>query len=190
MCGRYTTNTEEELIEVRSIINEIAIRIANEDKKYLDTEVNPGSKAPIITKEKDIRVLKWGFVKWDNKGLIFNARSENASTSKYFSPLLEKNRCVIPASNYFEWQKKDKEKIKYRFNNSGEKIMYFAGIIRIENDNSESYTILTCNASEDIEFIHDRMPLILKPNEIEGWLNGSLKISDLEKNVKIYYEKC
>lgn len=190
MCGRYTTNTEEELIEIRDILNDIAIRITNDERELLNKEVTPGSKAPIITKEKELKILKWGFVKWDNKGVIFNARSETVEESNYFNKYLKNGRCVVPASNYFEWERKEKAKIKYEICESDKDIIYFAGIIKKEVDGSESYTILTKKANEDIEFIHERMPLLLKPEEIEKWLDGELSPLDVACNTSLSFKKC
>lgn len=190
MCGRYTTNTEEELIEIREILNDISIRITEEEKSCLDKEVTPGQKAPVITKEKEIRVVKWGFVKWDNKGLIFNARSESVDSSNYFKRYLASGRCVIPGSNYFEWEHVDKEKIKYVISEDNKDILYFAGIIKDEDDGTKSYCIITKEAQNDIKFIHSRMPYILEPNEIEDWLDGKLMPNDLKDDVSLTYNKC
>lgn len=191
MCGRYTTNTEDELIEIRDILNDIAIKITNEEGIYLNKEVTPGSLAPVITKEKELKILKWGFIKWDNKGLIFNARSESIMSSKYFSPYIKNNRCVIPASNYFEWEHVDKVKKKYEIHDVNKNVIFFAGIIKIEDDSTESYTILTKEANENIEFIHNRMPVILEASEVDDWLNGLLQPNEIKSNlIDLDYKLC
>lgn len=183
MCGRYKTNTEQEIIEIRDILKEISIKLTSEDIKYLDKETTPGSKAPVITNKHELKIIDWGFTKWDNKGLIFNAKSETVKTSNYFKQDFEYGKCIIPASSYFEWQKLDeKTKQKYEFKLKENKILFIAGFTKIESDGKETYTIITKSAQKNISFIHDRMPLLLTKEEAINWLNNTSIEDILLKN--------
>lgn len=79
-------------------------------------------------------------------------------------------RCLIPASNYFEWEKRGRDKIKYAIRPAGSTIFYMAGIYRIEGG-KPAFTILTREPAESIAFIHNRMPVILPTCAQNQWLN-------------------
>jgi len=175
MCGRYAINTEEEIIEIREILNEISVRLS-EDKsgKYdkFGSDAYPGISAPLITPDKKITYGNWGFEKWDGKGFIFNARSEGLITSKYFSKYIDSGRCVIPAKSYYEWQKVDKKsKVKYSIFNPDTKPLFMAGLMKKDVNENISYVIITREAAENISFIHDRMPLLLNEIQAASWIS-------------------
>ncbi|HAN20359.1 MAG: hypothetical protein A2Y15_06815 [Clostridiales bacterium GWF2_36_10] len=188
MCGRYTSNTEDEVIQIRSILAGLTMRLAGEileESSILNVdsltgkEIFPSNSAPIITNKGKLTLSKFGFEKWDGSGLIINARSETAGDSRYFSPYNLKSRCIIPASNYFEWKKTPgsySEKYKIAFGNKSG--IFMAGFLD-PKVNIESFVILTKPASENISFIHDRMPVLLSQTQLIPWLNGSLDISRL-----------
>ena len=97
-----------------------------------------------------------------------------------FKDGLKNRRCLIPASSYFEWEKRDKGKIKYDIRPDGNGTLYMAGLYRIEG-NKAVFTILTREPAESIAFIHDRMPVIL-PNDMRNdWLNLKYDAADAMK---------
>jgi putative SOS response-associated peptidase YedK len=105
--------------------------------------------------------------------------------------LPQSGRCLIPASGYFEWETRDKQKIKYKLRPAREGLFTFAGLYRSEAGQSTPvFVILTAPAAGGISFIHDRMPLILTPEQRESWLKdptGAAKL--LEEGVQeIVYE--
>ena len=193
MCGRYAINTEEEIIEIREILKEISVRLAEDkfkDYKNFGYDAYPGISAPIITPENKITQGKWGFEKWDGKGVVFNARSEGLITSRFFSRHLSKGRCIIPAKSYYEWLKSDNNiKLKYSIFDSGMKPLYMAGLMKNDFDNNISYVVITKEANDNIKFIHNRMPLLLTESEAISWISPEF-ISKLllSSNVHVDYE--
>jgi putative SOS response-associated peptidase YedK len=180
MCGRYSALTEDEIIEIREVIREVSLRIAKDDfENYIAprTEVYPTHDAPVITGGADSAVsfenLRWGFKKWDGKGVIINARSETLETKGMFKHLLVAGRCVVPAAEYYEWEKQEKRKIKHFVKDKEGNLLFMAGLYRNTPEGRE-FVIITKNADETIAKIHDRMPVILKVNQIEDWLTGKL----------------
>lgn len=113
--------------------------------------------------------MKWGYSLPDGK-LIINARSETAAEKPLFRDGMFNRRCLVPATNYFEWEKRGKEKVKYAIRPSGNSMLYMAGIYRIENGRPV-FSILTREPAEQIAFIHDRMPVILPDAEKDHWLD-------------------
>ena len=183
MCGRYTTCTEEEILEIKNIIKDISIKLSEEDKKYLGKEVSPTIMAPVIDNKKELKLIKWGFEKWDQKGVIFNARSDKLETSQFYLYNYKNGRCLIPLTNYYEWEKVGLKKEKYEI--KPDKVLFMAGLIKKEKDGSDSYTIITKDANDDIKFIHPRMPIFVSNEKAENWLNGNLSIKELEKDFQV-----
>lgn len=98
MCGRYYFDIDEkELIEIVEKVEE------NLYGDFKTGEIFPTNIAPIIT-DKGIALAKWGFPKWDGKGVVINARAEGLTDKMMFQNLITSNRCIIPASGFFEWK--------------------------------------------------------------------------------------
>jgi len=119
--------------------------------------------------------MKWGFPRWDGKGVIINAKAETAAEKRTFSSSLKERRCVIPATGFYEWHKKEKAKStdKYLFQMNDSPMLYMAGLynqFQVGESITECFVIFTRMANSSIQDIHDRMPVILRRNELENWL--------------------
>lgn len=134
--------------------------------------ITPGAMAAVLARNRQMQTdafcMKWGYSLPDGK-LVFNARSESASEKKMFSEGMRSHRCLIPAAGYYEWEKTREGKKKYLIRPEGDRIFFMAGIYRMEDDNAV-FSILTRESSEDIAFIHDRMPVIFPEHEAGKWL--------------------
>ena len=67
----------------------------------------------------------------------------------------------------------------------GSAVTWFAGLYRIEDISGIQvpvFTILTREPSEEIRFIHDRMPVILPGEVVEKWINPDSKPDEIIKN--------
>ena len=81
-------------------------------------------------------------------------------------------RCLIPASRYFEWERRDREKVKYAIGPARQSGFYLAGLYRYEPDERyPRFVILTRAASAPVAFIHPRMPVIFDLKSAQAWLN-------------------
>ena len=117
--------------------------------------------------------MKWGFSRFDGKGIIINARMESASEKAMFKYPYQSQRCLIPAGYYFEWKKDGSKKQKYAIKQR--KPIYMAGLYQMEKTSDiPLFVILTRPALSEIEFIHDRMPVILPEDVREKWLSGKI----------------
>jgi len=176
MCGRYIANSEDEIMEIREILKQISLRLA--DVPSALSEIFPthevmfihAAGVGIISQAKG----KFGLEKWDKKGVIINARSETYESN--FFRQFAKNRCIIPAHGYYEWQKtEDKTKIKYAISCNEKHGIFMAGIY---NKNNE-FAIITKPAEPEIAFIHHRMPLIVAAENVSDWLGGRMQVREL-----------
>ncbi len=106
MC-RYLSFTESEIIAAQTLL-----QLPNRGAFVPDKgEIYPSQTAPIlINSGYDVACTdgRWGFARWDGKGVLINARSETAHSSRVFSPYYTTERCLVPAHGYFEWRKTGK----------------------------------------------------------------------------------
>lgn len=166
MCGRYYIEVEDS--ELRSIIAEV------ERKTAVKTgEVYPTNVAPVRAPDGGLTAMRWGFPRFDGKGEVINARSETAAVKTMFRRAMMEGRCLIPASWYFEWEKRGSQKVKYALMPPGNNAVWMAGLSRTDvKTGAQSFVILTRQAWDGIAFIHDRMPVLLPKDWHDEWLNG------------------
>ena len=171
MCGRYYIADDDSSLELQSIIAEIQRR--NPAVLMKTGEIRPTNIAPVIANNSSLApmsfAMKWGYTLPGGQ-LLFNSRSETASTKPIFRDGMAQRRCLVPASNYFEWEKRGTQKVKYAIRPSGSPALFMAGIYRIESG-KPVFSILTRSPADSIAFIHDRMPVILPSEAKSDWLN-------------------
>ncbi|MEO0482841.1 MAG: SOS response-associated peptidase [Planctomycetota bacterium] len=119
---------------------------------------------------------------------MFNARSEGVETKPAFRGPFRKSRCVLPISGFYEWQApaegSDRRKQPYYIRRADGEPILLAGLWdRWEPDPTqqaeglrpiESCTVLTTGANTQLADLHDRMPCMLEPEQLERWLDPTL----------------
>lgn len=169
MCGRYTLFNEQEQRELYNIIKEVDEKLKTSGQKLKTGEIYPTNLAPVLIRE-DERVTPdaavWGFPRYQQSGVVINARAETAPEKRMFSKSLSETRCVVPAAGFYEW---DKAKNKYLFRFAQEEPVYMAGVLNRYPD-GQRFVILTTAANASMQAIHDRMPVMLKQQEVEPYL--------------------
>jgi putative SOS response-associated peptidase YedK len=134
-----------------------------------------------------LEFYRWGLIpSWakDSKAgsRMINARAETLAEKPAFRTAFKRRRCLIPADGFYEWRlpaknadapgRKTKTPIYLRLK-SGEPFA-FAGLWETwQPEGGEpvlSCTIITTTPNSLVEKIHDRMPVILKPEAYEQWL--------------------
>lgn len=182
MCGRYFMGDDDKAEELQQIID-ILNRKPSSNTSALKTsgEVFPSDTVPVIANSKALKptpfAMEWGYTTPDGNRLI-NARSETASEKPTFKDGMAQRRCIIPASYYFEWEKTGRAKIKHAIGSTAENMIYMAGIYRLEQG-TPTFSILTRPPAPSIEFIHNRMPVILPKSMLRDWLNTKYKAEDI-----------
>ncbi len=173
MCGRYYIDPEDNIEELLSI----PVAASNMEAKR-QGEIRPADTALVLANNRNMQQrlfpMKWGFPRPDGKLLMINARSETAQEKTAFAESTKNRRCIIPASGYYEWGKKEKEtgkKQKYAFSQLGSRLIYMAGLYMVDEETHiPYYTILTRDAAPEIATIHGRMPVILPHGDAQRWL--------------------
>lgn len=157
-------------------------------------EINPGDKALVIARDRKLEerafAMNWGY-HLSNGKLVFNTRSETAKEKPMFADGISTRRCLIPADFYYEWEKRDKEKQKYRLFPEGMEGFYLAGIYRLEG-REPVFSILTRSPKEEIAFIHDRMPVIIPEEVSSDWMNPKYDAEEIIKSLHLpmNFEAC
>ena len=196
MCGRYYMD-DDTIREIERWLERLDCEISEELLAQVPRgEVCPSCSALAITGRKKRllpELMDWGFPKYEGKGLIINARAESVKEKRIFQDGIRHRRCVLPARHYYEW---DAGKEKVTFSGTRDTVLYMAGFYR-KYQNRDCFVILTTNANASVQAVHDRMPLILRPDEVEKWifedelLDYFLKMTpELLNHSKAYEQIC
>ncbi|MGN1020350.1 MAG: SOS response-associated peptidase [Aristaeellaceae bacterium] len=176
MCGRYYIAEDDLSDELSRIIDELNRKKTPEGLKT-SGEIFPSDIVPVLanSRKQDVQpfAMRWGYA-FPNGRPIINARSETAAQKPMFKDGMRQRRCVIPASHYFEWEKRGAARTKYAIRPAHADTLYLAGIYHLENHDGvivPAFTILTRDATPGIAFIHPRMPVLLPPDATADWLN-------------------
>ena len=185
MCGRFVlTATPEELQALFGYLD-------GEDfpPRYNIAPTQPIAVVRMLHGARRFALVRWGLVPgWVKDprefGLMINARSESAATNGAFKGALQYRRCLVPASGFYEWQKREgKRKQPYLLRPRNGGIVAFAGLWEtwMGADGSEIDTacILTTAANDTVAPIHNRMPVIVAPGDFERWLESQDGVADL-----------
>lgn len=163
MCGRYFID-DEMWREIRKICKQI------DDAKLKVTvgDVRPTDMAMVLTGMKNVHLeaMRWGFTSKYQDWLLINARAESILSKPAFRNSVRNCRCVIPTAGFYEWNK-EKEKISFTMPQSD--ILYMAGVWQPTEKESQ-FTIITTVPNSSVSSVHDRMPLVLTPEEIQPWI--------------------
>jgi putative SOS response-associated peptidase YedK len=186
MCGRYVFVPGQDWADQISHYKTTSPDVEGLPANY---NVAPMQIMPVITKD-GIEMMKWGLVpSWAKEFkpafTSINARAETAAEKPlYRTPFLQ-HRCLVPASGFYEWQQRPTFKQPYLFKLTNRDMFNFAGLFDIWIDKDEnphySFTILTTMANKTMSPVHDRMPVILKPEEEAIWLNDE----ELPENLQL-----
>ncbi len=130
-------------------------------------DIRPSDPAPVLVPSSSGPVPDlqfWGFPSGGR--LVINARSESALEKPLFRDCVQRSRCVIPASGFYEW---DRDRRKHCFTMPGEHILFLAGLFCMQ-EGRPRFTVLTAPANPSVEKVHSRMPLVLTRGQVEPWI--------------------
>ncbi|MDD5363142.1 MAG: SOS response-associated peptidase [Ignavibacteria bacterium] len=192
MCSRFE-NKETGLSIFTKIEKGSEYKVINNAPENLkQISIAPNDDILIIkNSEGNLEMNKktWG-IKFDEKSpLIFNSRIETIISKNYWNNLFDKNRCLIPATAFYEWKQTGNIKIPHRIALQDYGLFFIAGLY-IKVNNVFCATIITTEPNTTIAKIHNRMPVIMMQEEgIEFLLSGKeealSKCKPLDDRVKI-----
>ena len=159
-----------------------------------DWNIKPTNDVYII-KNQAIEIASWGMIAhWSksddeaakSQSSAINARSESVHEKPTFKSAFRSNRCLLPATGYYEWASelgKYKTKQPIYVSRDDEKLLAFSGIFQSWTSPSgkviQSVAIITRQAVGQLAQVHSRMPVFLPRERWQDWMNP--KINDVDK---------
>ncbi|PYE49280.1 SOS response-associated peptidase [Paenibacillus barcinonensis] len=178
MCGRFTITDS-----LNEIMERYMASIADGFEYRPNYNAAPMQYIPTIIAGKDgnnkLGALRWGLVpSWakDDKigSKMINARAETLTEKPAFKRLISSKRCIIPTNGFYEWKKEGSNKRPMRILMKDDSIFSLAGLYDTWTDQDgnklSTCTIITTEPNELMEDIHNRMPVILHPDDEAEWL--------------------
>ncbi|CAA6659839.1 unnamed protein product [Spirodela intermedia] len=164
MCGRGRCTLRPEEVARACCVGNLTPYRPSYNVSPGQGEEGGGESSPVLV------CMKWGLVPSFTKKTdkpdhyrMFNARSESIREKASFRRLIPKNRCLVAMEGFYEWKKDGSKKQPYYiyFKDGRPLVVY-------------TFTILTTCSSSALQWLHDRMPVILgDKTSIDIWLNGS-----------------
>ena len=189
MCGRYALSAA-----ISDIAQEFSTNSAPELSLPADWNIKPTNDVYII-KNQAIEIASWGMIahwsKSDDEAVksqssAINARSESVHEKPTFKSAFRSNRCLLPATGYYEWASelgKYKTKQPIYISRDDKELLAFTGIFQSWTSPSgrviQSVSIITRQAVGQLALVHSRMPVFLPRDRWADWMNP--KINDVAK---------
>ncbi len=197
MCGRFVFTPRKDFYDLFDVEEEYrGLQLRD------NYNVAPGQEQPIITRNSpnQAKVMRWGLIpSWAKDKRIgykmINARAEGIESKPSFRHAFKKQRCLVPASGFYEWRKHGGDKKPFFIHPTDQDMFAFAGLWEYWQDKSSgeeivSFTIITTEPNTLMKSIHDRMPVILHRDDYEQWLDNERYDEDaLLKLLKSYPDK-
>lgn len=197
MCGRFAIlKADEEYIQYMRDVMKAA-------RPRMKERFN-------VCPSQDVHILrfwdgkpKWDEVRWllyeawwakmeNPRGPQMNARSDKVFKIAMYKHSMLKRRCLIPATGWYEWNKKKKSLPPHFIRKKDGSAVMFGGIWSTYHSDEkklhqDNFAIITTEAHKIIQPFHDRMPVIIKPDDYEKWLDPENKnVAWLEKRLEPY----
>ena len=176
MCGRYALHSRPDVIALAFGLSDIPASIVPRFNIAPTTQVlvvrsdASGNRAPAV--------VRWGLVpRWvkDPKFAtkLNNARGETVAQKPSFRDAYRRRRCLVPANGFYEWKRVESRKQPYYIWPAHGDLFAFAGLWERwdgQDESLETCTIVTTGANLPMQAIHDRMPVIVPPQDYARWL--------------------
>ncbi len=124
---------------------------------------------------RELAAMSWGFIpSWSQEGrILINARSETVASSPAFRAAFKSRRCIVPASAFYEWRTLNGKKQPVCFRAINDSLFALAALWEpARDDGAPNFTVLTTRPNELVAKVHDRMPVMLKRDQLDSWLLG------------------
>ena len=193
MCGRFTLSQQAPAIASVFQLNQVPT---------IEPRYNIAPTQPVATvlqtsaRERQFQLLRWGLIPaWAKDATmgsrLINARAETVAEKPSFRSAFRHRRCLVIADGFYEWRRQDGKKQPFYFRMQNQQPFAFAGLWEHWQDPKgeaiDSCTILTTEANELLQQIHERMPVILNPKDYDLWLDPTVqKLEQLQQLLQPY----
>ncbi len=193
MCGRYSQTQDLATLTRRFK----TARVRGEVRPRYN--IAPSQPALVVVQNaaRALDQYRWGLVpSWAKDPKVghkmINARAETVAEKPSFQRPFERHRCLVPADGFYEWRTDPTRaaKIPMRVELTSKEPFAFAGLwdrwTDAEGRELRSFTILTTTANELVAKIYDRMPVILRPEDEDQWLDPGAELAALKRMLVPY----
>jgi putative SOS response-associated peptidase YedK len=190
VCGRFAQKSPSKKVAEKFKVEEVPPLA----ERY---NVAPAQSVLAVREPSGVReatFFKWGLVpRWakdpgiSNK--LINVRSETVAEKPSFREAFARRRVLVPADGFFEWSRRGDRKRPFYFHMRDGEPFAIAGLCEHwegEGGPLETCTLLTTEANELLAPYHDRMPVILRPENYEVWLDGGAGQPELTPLLRPY----
>lgn len=190
MCGRFALKTPPAKLAEYFGLDEYVEYGA----RY---NIPPGTDIPVIRQSPEgkrvLHLLRWGLVpNWAKDPSIGhklnNARGESVAEKPSFRDAFRRRRCLIPADGFYEWKTEGKLKLPYYISLKSGEPMALGGLWESwrapDGEVLRTCCIITTGPNAVMDPIHDRMPVILAPEQWQAWLTAP--VENVEPLVRPY----
>jgi len=206
MCGRFVSARQRQelidefLVERDEVATDLApdYNVAPTDPIYA-VLTRVGREGRDERAARELRLVRWGLVpSWakDRSGgaRLINARAETIAVKPSFRSAFARRRCLIPADGYYEWRPLGgrehgrPRKQPYYIHRADGRGMAFAGIYELWRDAALpgdhpaawlwTGAIITTRATDDVGWVHDRMPMVVSGEHWDDWLDPATGDAD------------
>jgi putative SOS response-associated peptidase YedK len=191
VCGRFVLFT---------IAQDLAGRFGCSEFAEIEPRYNIAPTQPIAVVRnrpynagRQLKLVKWGLIPYwfkDPKiaNKLINAKAETLTEKPAFRDAFKRRRCLVPVNGFYEWEKSGAERRPYYFHAPNEEPFALAGLWETwrnpEGAIVETAIIITTDSIDPVAEIHDRMPLILRPEFYDPWLDSRTRPDKLQDLVK------
>jgi len=186
MCGRYELHTHPAAIA-------LAFGLAKPPALKPRYNIAPMQPVPIVRQnsagERVLTEMRWGLVpRWAKDPSIgaklINARGEGIAEKPAFKMAFERRRCLLPADGFYEWKVVQRGKQPYLVASKSGLPLGLAGLyerwLAPDGEVLDTCTVITTDANDLLRDVHDRMPVIIAPDQYARWLDRSTNaVTDL-----------
>lgn len=186
MCGRYELHTHPAAIA-------LAFGLAYPPAMQPRYNIAPMQCVPIVrlnaAGERELVQVRWGLVpRWAKDPSIgsrmINARAETATTRGAFRHALARRRCLVPADGFYEWRVTASARQPMHVARRDGQPFGMAGLHERwrspQGEVIDTCTILTTRANAPLQALHERMPVIVPPQDYARWLDASDASADVQ----------
>ena len=182
MCGSYELKAK-----ARALNRHFPQLQLSQDEMPQTGEIHPTDTVLMITGNSTgylAAKARWGlvgsFLDQAPRSPLTTLPSEGLASKPFYSKILKRNRCLIPATAFYEWQSLAGGKHKMRISPPAGETLMFAGIFDHHPLAGTTCAILTTAADATVSRIHDRMPVILDHDEGSFWLSEHEEFPETE----------
>ena len=203
MCGRFTRfkSWDEIHAALRDFLDQ-GQHGWKQSEEELKPRYNqaPQQMAPIVVRDdgNDVAgvMARWDFVPFFFKQPLeektwtsINAKVEEIATKPAYRGAIKSKRCLIPNNGFYEWKTENGKKQPYWFQPTDSEVAFFGGVWDFWEGTHKgqpagfiSFAILTCAPNSLVRDVHNRMPVVIRPEDYEAWMyaerDEALKIAD------------